>query len=63
MESGPTVRVDPLSGCVGQSPIFGAGVFPHSGAGGQVLTVPALMAAVAVSMVVWMSAGSLLAAS
>ena len=36
---------------------------PHSGAGGQVLMDPSFMPASAVSSLVWMSAGSLLAAS
>ena len=44
-------------------PIGGAGVFPQSGAGGQVTTEPSFMPAIAASILVWMSAGSLLAAS
>ena len=47
----------------GQLPIGGAGVLPHSGAGGQVLMDPSFMPARAASILVWMSAGSLLAAS
>ena len=41
---------------------FGAGVLPQAGAGGQVTRVPAFIPALAVSMVAWMSAGSLDAA-
>ncbi len=46
----------------GQSPMGGAGVFPHASAG-QVTSVPAAIPARAVSILACISAGSLLAAS
>ena len=64
--SGPACRstrsfagLPQLAGTMGS----GAGVLPQAGAGGQVTTEPSFMPARAVSSWVWMSAGSLLAAS
>ena len=54
---------NPTCGAVGQSPIFGAGVFPHAGAGGQEVTEPTFMPSIAASILIWMSVGSLVAAS